>query len=83
MITDVELSAYGVGGVTMSVAPYVDFAVTPGQTASPGYPFGFVVDAGADGVMHGENDVFGVAAADLERTLVQWKTTTPLKGRAR
>ncbi|HEY8079816.1 MAG TPA: hypothetical protein VIF62_37050 [Labilithrix sp.] len=80
--TQVELSAYGVGGVTMSVAPYVDFGVSPPASTRDNMLYPWQVDAGADGVMHGKNDVFGLPESDLERTLVQWKGKA-LTGHAR
>ncbi len=80
--TQVELSAYGASGVTMAVAPFVDFSVAAGQAPRDNIYFTYRVDAGADGVMHGKNDVFGLAASDLERSLVQWKGPS-LTGNAR
>jgi hypothetical protein len=83
IVTEAELSAYGTAGVSMTVAPYVDFSVSADEASRGGLPhgyFSFVVDAGADGSMHGKNDIFGLAASDLEHSLVQWKTSTPLKG---
>lgn len=76
--TDAELSAYGSSGITMSVAPYVDFGVKGDGAATPTYRFR--VDAGADGSMHGRSDVFGVRAEDLERKLVEWKAPQLLEG---
>ena len=73
---DAELFAYGTSGVTMSVAPYVDFAV---KQDAPSYRF--KVDAGATGVMRGRADVFGVRAGDLDRSLVEWKAPAPLEGK--
>jgi hypothetical protein len=74
---DTELSAYGDSGITMTVAPYVDFGV---KAAGPGYHFR--VDAGADGEMHGRADVFGVRQEDLTRKLVEWKAPKLLEGDA-
>jgi hypothetical protein len=81
--TQAELWAYGTSGVSLSVAPYVDFAVTNAASLKQPYPYTFKVDAGASGVMHGRADVFGVKQEDLERALVEWKTATPLTGVAR
>jgi hypothetical protein len=77
---DAELSAYGDSGITMSVAPYVDFGVKSGGAAPQ--PYHFRVDAGADGSMHGKADVFGVRQEDLERKLVEWKAPALLEGSA-
>ena len=74
---DTELSAYGDSGITMTVAPYVDFGV---KAAASGYHFR--VDAGADGEMHGRADVFGVRQEDLTRKLVEWKAPSLLEGNA-
>jgi hypothetical protein len=79
-----ELFAYGTSGVTMSVAPYVDFGVkaeAQGAAASPAYRFR--VDAGATGAMHGRSDAFGIRPEDLERNLVEWKARSVLEGVAR
>ncbi len=73
-----ELSAYGASGITMSVAPYVDFGVKSDGAAEPTYRFR--VDAGAGGSMHGGSSVFGVRAEDLEQKLVDWKAPEPLEG---
>jgi hypothetical protein len=75
---DAELSAYGDSGITMSVAPYVDFGVKA-DGATP-QTYRFRVDAGADGSMHGRADVFGVRPEDLERKLVEWKAPALLEG---
>ena len=74
---DAELSAYGDSGITMSVAPYVDFGVK-----ADGAAHRFTVDAGAEGSMRGRADVFGVRAEDLERKLVDWKAPALLEGTA-
>lgn len=75
---DAELSAYGDSGITMSVAPYVDFGVKA-DGATPQL-YRFRVDAGATGAMHGRADVFGVRSEDLERRLVDWKAPQLLEG---
>jgi len=75
---DAELFAYGTSGVTMTVAPYVDFSVKP--EATPPDTYRFRVDAGATGAMHGRAAVFGVLAADLERPLTTWKAPGLLEG---
>lgn len=75
---DAELSAYGDSGITMSVAPYVDFGVK--GDAAPSRAYRFRVDAGADGAMHGRADVFGIRPEDLERKLVEWKAPQLLEG---
>lgn len=72
---DAELFAYGTSGVTMSVAPYVDFSVKP-----EGASHRFRVDAGAAGAMHGREDAFGLRATDLDRALVDWKAPAVLEG---
>ena len=77
---DAELFAYGSSGVTMSVAPYVDFGVKAAATA--GQPYHFRVDAGATGVMHGRATAFGIRPEDLERSLVEWKAPAALEGAA-
>ena len=74
---DAELSAYGDSGITMSIAPYVDFGV---KVAGGGHRF--TVDAGAEGTMRGKADVFGVRPEDLDRKLVDWKAPTLLEGTA-
>jgi hypothetical protein len=75
---DAELSAYGDSGITMSVAPYVDFGVKSDGATPQAYRFR--VDAGADGSMHGRADVFGVRPEDLQRKLVEWKAPALLEG---
>ncbi|CAN5925216.1 hypothetical protein BH11MYX4_BH11MYX4_64250 [soil metagenome] len=72
---DAELSAYGDSGITMSVAPYVDFGVK-----ADGAAHHFTVDAGAEGSMRGRADVFGVRPEDLDRKLVDWKAPALLEG---
>jgi hypothetical protein len=73
---DAELFAYGTSGVTMSIAPYVDFGV---KAEAPG-AYRFKVDAGANGVMRGGADVFGLHADALNRTLAEWKAPSLLEG---
>lgn len=80
---DAELFAFGESGVTMSVAPYLDFQVTRPQsdaTTSVAVHH-YRVEAGATGSMRGTGAVFGVP--DLDRTLVSWKGAQPLTGTAR
>jgi len=74
---DAELSAYGDSGITMSVAPYVDFSVK-----ADGAAHRWTVDAGAVGSMRGRADVFGVRPEDLEKKLVDWKAPALLEGSA-
>lgn len=71
-----ELSAYGVGGVTMSVAPWVSYDVQ-----REGSTWTYRAEAGATGAMRGSADVFGVKPEDLERTLVDWSAGAPVEGR--
>jgi hypothetical protein len=80
---DAELFAYGTSGVTMSVAPYVDFGVKA-EAQPPLTPpsYRFRADAGATGVMHGRSDAFGIRPEDLERNLVEWKAPAVLEGTA-
>jgi hypothetical protein len=79
---DAELSAYGVGGVTMTVAPYLDFEIERGplggsaEKVAP--PYLWTVQAGATGAMKATSDVFGVR--DLNRPLVEWKAPQPITG---
>ncbi|MBX3190147.1 MAG: hypothetical protein KF819_24180 [Labilithrix sp.] len=83
---DAELFAYGTSGVTMSVAPYVDFGVrAAGGAPALGFPEGyrFRVVAGASGAMRGRADVFGVRPEELDRALVEWKAPEALEGSAR
>jgi hypothetical protein len=83
---DAELFAYGTSGVTMSVAPYVDFGVKPSSGAPAlGVPeaYRFRVVAGANGAMRGRADVFGVRPEDLDRALVEWNAPEALEGSAR
>lgn len=70
-----ELSAYGVGGVTMTVAPWVSYDV-----ARQGDGWTYKAEAGATGAMRGSADVFGVKPEDLERTLIDWSAGAPLAG---
>jgi hypothetical protein len=72
---DAELFAYGTSGVTMSVAPYVDFSVKPEAAAHR-----FVVGAGATGVMHGRADAFGLAPEALTRPVAEWTSPAILEG---
>lgn len=76
--TNAELSAFGESGVTMSVAPYVDFDVQRGATAGEGSHV-WHANAGATGAMKGTTPVFGVM--ELDRDLVEWKTDKPLTGK--
>lgn len=81
LVADAELYVYGVPGVTMSVAPYLDFDVEAGKKPDFGaQPFVWKVQAGATGAMRGRDGVFGLPARDLERELVQWKAPAPLEG---
>ncbi len=72
-----ELSAYGVGGVTMTVAPWVSYDVTRGENG-----WTYRAEAGATGAMHGSADIFGVKPEDLERTLVDWTAGASVTGTA-
>lgn len=81
--TQAQLFAYGTSGVSLAIAPYVDFNVVNASSLDQPYPYKFKVDAGASGVMHGQKDVFGVKPEELERALVEWKTDAPLSGIAR
>ena len=74
---DAELSAYGDSGITMSIAPYVDFGVK-----SSGAGHRFTVAGGAEGSMAGRADVFGVRPEELTRKLVDWKAPALLEGTA-
>ena len=78
---DAELFAYGTSGVTMTVAPYVDFGVKPEATLTD-FPqsYRFRVDAGATGAMHGRAAVFGVLASDLDRPITTWNAPALLEG---
>jgi hypothetical protein len=78
--TDAELSVYGIPGVTMSVAPFVNFNVT--EAPSPSTLHHFRVDAGADGRMQGRVNIFGVPDGNLDRKLVEWKGQSVLEGDA-
>lgn len=73
-----ELTAFG-GGITMSVAPYVDFDISKqaGQTN-----YRYRAAAGALGTMQGRADVFGIRPEDLDRPLVEWKAASALEGSA-
>lgn len=70
-----ELAAYGIGGVTMTVAPWVSYDVT-----RAGNGWSYRAEAGATGTMKGTADVFGVRPEDLERTLADWKSAQPVSG---
>jgi hypothetical protein len=79
-----ELFAFGESGVTMSVAPYLDFEVAKPAGEKPGTAAAFLsyrVEAGATGSMRGTSPVFGVP--DLDRELVSWKGAQPLTGTSR
>lgn len=75
---DAELSAYGTGGVTMTIAPYVDFGI---QRHGAGDAAGhrWTAGAGALGSMRGQADVFGLSA--VEQPIAEW-TASPLTGDA-
>lgn len=70
-----ELAAYGVGGVTMTVSPWVSYDV-----ARDGAGYRYRAEAGATGTMRGSADVFGVRPEDLERTLSTWASESPVTG---
>ena len=76
-----ELSAYGTSGVTMTVAPYVDFDVKSSALDKNVFIAAttatWSVTAGATGAMRGSADVFGVSA--LDQSLAEWKAE-PLRG---
>ena len=82
IMMDAELSAFGVGGVTMTVAPYLDFEVERGPLGASADrvapPFFWNVQAGATGAMKVRADVFGVP--QLDRELVDWKAPAPITG---
>jgi hypothetical protein len=86
--TDAKLSAYGATGLTMTVAPYVDFNVgsarimiDDGSKLRQGVPL-WTASAGATGSMKGSGDVFGLLAAKLDQPLVEWKAPKALQGAA-
>lgn len=80
-LMDAELFVYGTSGITMSVAPYLDFDVELGRKKDFGRaPFVWQVHAGATGGMHGQSGVFGLPAEVLERELVEWEAGAPLEG---
>lgn len=86
IVADAELFVYGTSGVTMSVAPYLDFDVAPGAKSVSEIgprPYVWKVEAGAVGSMRGRDGVFGLPASDLERDLVDWKAKEPLAGSTR
>jgi hypothetical protein len=86
IVADAELFVYGTSGVTMSVAPYLDFDVATGAKSVKDLgpaPFVWKVQAGATGSMRGREGIFGLGAADLDRDLVDWKAATPLEGSTR
>jgi hypothetical protein len=72
---DAELYLYGNSGVTMSVAPYVDFSITPAEDH-----FAFKAGAGATGYMQGTGNVFGLGEPELSRALVEWTAPSLVKG---
>jgi hypothetical protein len=84
---DAELSAYGTSGITMTVAPYVDFGISRAAPQLSGandgtYRIGsllYTAQAGATGSMRGKPDVFGLTAA-VDRPLADWKSTQLLSG---
>ncbi len=80
--TSAELSAYGVGGVTMALSPYLDFDVRTENPAGATPALHYRVLAGANGTMRGKADVLGVRQEDLSRDLFEWKSTKPLEGTA-
>lgn len=86
IVADAELFVYGTSGVTMSVAPYLDFDVERGAADVRDFgprPYVWKVQAGASGSMRGRDGVFGLSAAELERELVDWKANAPLEGSTR
>lgn len=86
IVADAELFVYGTSGVTMSVAPYLDFDVAQGAKSVSEIgprPYVWKVQAGAVGSMRGRDGVFGLPASDLERDLVDWKAKAPLEGSSR
>jgi hypothetical protein len=83
IVANAELFVYGTSGITMSVAPYLDFDVAAGAKSVSDLgprPYVWKVNAGAVGSMHGRDGVFGLPASDLERDLVDWKAKAPLEG---
>lgn len=83
IVADAELFVYGTSGVTMSVAPYLDFDVEAGVKELGPRPYLWTVQAGATGSMRGNDGVFGLSAAELDRELVDWKAEAPLEGSTR
>jgi hypothetical protein len=83
IVADAELFVYGTSGITMSVAPYLDFDVAAGVKELGPRPYVWKVRAGATGSMRGRDGVFGLPASDLERDLVDWKAPAPLEGSMR
>ena len=79
---------YDQSGITMSVAPYVDFNVARtarDAAAKPGAwntekPLAWTAQAGATGSMTGRDGVFGLPASELDRQLVEWKAPDALQG---
>jgi len=72
-----ELFLYGVPGLTLSVAPYVDFDVKRASgTASHRYR----VNAGATGTLGGRADIFGIRLTDLGGPLAEWSAPDLLEG---
>jgi hypothetical protein len=80
IVADAELFVYGTSGVTMSVAPYLDFDVAAGVRDIGPRPYVWKVQAGATGSMRGRDGAFGLPATDLDRDLVDWKAKAPLEG---
>lgn len=76
---DASLSAYGDSGITMSVAPYVAFAVEGNETPTP--TFRYRSEGGARGSMRGDARVFGLLPENLDRELGTW--TASIEGDAR
>jgi hypothetical protein len=73
LTTHATLGAYGIGGVTMGFAPFVDVGL---DARAAGY--GFAARAGTDASLSGSMDVFGVAAHDAPH--VVWASPAHVDG---
>lgn len=72
---DAQLFAYGTSGVTLTVAPYVDFGV---KREAAGHRFR--VKGGATGHLRGNAEVFGVTIPTNAPPLVEWNAPSLLEG---
>ena len=72
---DAQLFAYGASGVTLTVAPYVDFGV---KHEAGGHHFR--VQGGATGHLRGNADVFGVTIPESTTPLAEWNAPSLLEG---